>query len=292
MKRQIWVYLASIAIIIVTAGAVAYYNDADDQAEQINTSPVRSTAPLPASLDNLYPPIADQPVWMLKMLEMDFPFTGIVVDLLEEDIPNALDNFEKFKALYLELSELVPEWQHMFPIEPVDKLGEALQTGDPGRIMGALENVGAVCHDCHVPNMVKAQQKYHWPDFKMITVQDPLTNDILDYSMFMRYLNVTFSGILLNARRGNVENAQRYFQGFKARFETLQESCYGCHNTERMYYVDERVQSLIDNLGETLLEPEIDPDAVFHAAMGIGKESCQGCHLVHLPAAFAKYEWK
>lgn len=289
MKKQIWFYLAAFVIIFITVGAVTHY---DDKATRAEESGQRSTALLPASLDAFYPPQADRPLFTMKMLEMDFPFTGIVVDVLEDDFEKARENFEKFKTLYVELSKLIPEWEHKFPIEPVHELEEALRTGNPGAVMGAMENVGAVCHDCHVPNMVKVQQKYHWPDFNMITVQDPLTNDILDFAMFMRYLNVNFTGIFLNLERGNIENARRYFQGFTARFETLKESCQGCHDTERMYYVDGTIQSQIQKLGQTLDEPTINPQTVMGLAMDIGKQSCQKCHLVHLPAAFAKKEWK
>jgi hypothetical protein len=289
MKKQIWLYLTMLVLIFATIGAVKHY---DDRATRTEESSQRSTALLPAALDAFYPPQADRPLFTMKMLEMEFPFTGIVVDVLEEDIENARGNYEKFRTLYVELSKLIPEWEHKFPIGPVDELGTALQTGHPGAIMGAIENVGMVCHNCHVPNMVRVQQKYHWPDFDMISVQDPLTNDILDYSMFMRYLNVNFTGIFLNLERGNIENAQRYFQGFKARFETLQESCQGCHDTERMYYVDESIQSQIRLLGQTLEQPTIDPQEVMGIAMGIGMQSCHKCHMVHLPAVFAKKEWK
>jgi len=289
MKKQIWIYLTTFVIIFITIGAVKHY---DDKAAQSEESGQRSATLLPSSLDAFYPPQANRPLFTMKMLEMDFPFTGIVVDVLEGDIEKAQENFERFKSLYMELSKLIPEWEYKFRIEPVHDLGEALQTGNIGTIMGAMENVGTVCHDCHVPNMVKVQQKYHWPDFDMITVQDPLTDEILDFTMFMRYLDVNFTGIFLNLERGNIENAQRYFRGFTAYFETLKESCQGCHDTERMYYVDESIQSKIQKLGQTLDEPTINPQAVMGLAMDIGMQSCHKCHLVHLPATYAKKEWK
>ncbi len=118
---------------------------------------------LPSSLENLFPPKADEPVFLFMMLGMSTSFSGILVDLFENDVENALENFEKFKKQYFEISKMVPEWTDAFPNEPIDGLSDALATGDQQIIMPSFEKVGKVCHDCHIKNMVPVQQKYHWP---------------------------------------------------------------------------------------------------------------------------------
>ena len=117
--------------------------------------------PLPASLDQFFPPAAPAPVYLFEMFALAGPFEGIMVDLQEGDIPGVQANFEAFKAQYEKMSGMVPEWTDHFPMEPVEALGQALANGDPAQVGPAMGGVGGVCGSCHMLDMVKAQQKYH-----------------------------------------------------------------------------------------------------------------------------------
>jgi cytochrome c556 len=253
-----------------------------------------SGAPPPASLDAFYPPTSEGPVYLFRMFGIATPFMGITVDLFENDLENAKANFEEFKAQYRDVSKLVPEWEDQFPMEPVEKLGEALLTGDPGQIMPVIGEVGKVCENCHHMNMVKVQQKYHWKNFHDIKVQDPLTNDELGFAQFKLSMEANFVGIGLDLQQGQQKNAQKQFDGFNARFKALKETCKTCHgeNDQRKYYVDESVQVMLDQLGEALNASAVEPKVVEELSQGIAKKSCAGCHLVHMPAAFAKERWE
>ena len=89
-------------------------------------------------------------------------------------------------------------------------------------------------------NMVKVQQKFHWQDFRTIKVKDPLTDEQVDFRLLMQYLITNFIGISVDTMEGQKENAQKQFQGFKARFQAMKDTCEECHATEeRKYYVDE-----------------------------------------------------
>ena len=87
---------------------------------------------------------------------------GIVADMLEGDFKSVKASFENFRALYTEISKLVPEWEKDFSLGPVDELGEAIEGGDQEKVMEVFEKLGKTCHDCHMVNMVKVQQKYRW----------------------------------------------------------------------------------------------------------------------------------
>ncbi len=249
-------------------------------------------APPPSSLDAFYPPMTEQPEFLFKKLGMSTFFLGIVSDLLEEDYQNVKATFENFSALYKEVSKLVPEWEKAFPLSPVDELGEAIEGGDPEKTMGAFEKLGKVCHDCHIVNMAKVQQKYRWMDFGEIKVTDPLTEEEMDFVRLKQSLNTNFSGILIDVEQGQGEKAQKHLQGFKARFQVLKDTCEDCHGTdERKYYVDENIQTLIGEIEKALNSIPIDSKTVQELVMGIGMDSCSKCHLVHIPAAYAKLQW-
>ena len=42
-------------------------------------------APLPASLDNFFPPKAEQPVYLFRMLGMSKPLSGIVISRISQE---------------------------------------------------------------------------------------------------------------------------------------------------------------------------------------------------------------
>ena len=283
MRKLFILFICTFAILI---GALVSTSGNDSKAEESHQ--------LPSSLDALFPPKAKGPIYLSRMFGLATPFTGIVVDLLEGDIKNVQADFEMFKKQYEEVSNLVPEWKHDFPQEPVTNLGAALKSGDRGKIMGAYGNVGKVCHECHVEYLAKAYFKYHWKNVETIKVKDPLSKEEVKYSTFMQYISTNFTGIGVDLQQGQKENALKQFQGFKARFGTMKETCQECHDdkekkTERKYYVDESVMAMIDKLGQALNAPTTDPKAVGNLMQGIGGESCFKCHLVHVPAAISKH---
>jgi cytochrome c556 len=283
MKKTIYI----IACAVIIAGIISVIGNAQVK-EQHGTPVPRTTeneASLPASLDNLFPPKAEQPIFLFRMHEMETPFTAILVDLLEKDFPNVTADYEKFKTQYVEVSKLIPEWEKHYPLTPVNELGEALKTGDQSKVMPAYERVGAVCSNCHYTYMPKVYQKYHWGSFHAIMSTDPLTKEQIDFNRLMQYLSANFSGIGVDVEQGQIENARQQFQGFRARFQTLKETCLNCHDSERYYYVDKSVDTMIDQLGVALNKPSVDPKLVGTLSQGIGTENCFKCHLVHVPTA-------
>jgi hypothetical protein len=257
-----------------------------------NSSYLDIPSPPPQSLDALYPPKSEQPVFLFAMFDMEAPLNGIIVDLMEEDFANAGANYEKFKQQYVSASKLVPEWENDFPMKPVEDLGTAMQNGDKGKIMASIEEVGKACNGCHLQNMVKVQQKYHWRDFEEVKVTDLVTKESVGFNKLMKFISMNFSGIGVNLQEGQVDNARKHFEQFKTRFTSLKASCTHCHTTQRKYYVDESVQSYIDELGNSLNESTVNPQKIAELSMKIGEENCGKCHLVHVPAAVTKLGWK
>lgn len=248
--------------------------------------------PLPASLDQYFPPAAPAPIYLIEMFALAGPFEGIGVDLGQGDIDGAMANYNAFKEQYTKMSEMVPEWKGKFPSEPVDALGEALTSGDPSKIGPAMGAVGGVCGACHELNMVKAYQKYHWQDFDNIEIRDPISGENLGWQEYMFALAGAFGGITNDLAQGQVDNAIANFEVFDARFDALGGSCFNCHTSERTYFVDASVQGMIDQVGQALLAPTPDPGAIGGIIGGIGNESCMKCHLVHIPSQNTKGKWE
>lgn len=274
---------------VILAGFLAMvsipYAGADPQPGR--TGGGQATLSLPESLNAHYPPVAERPVYLLEMLSLETSFSGIVVDLMEDDLDGARGSFEDFQRKYREVAGMVPEWKGETPERKVKELGAALAAGDKGRAMDAFAAVGGICHRCHVATMVPVQQKYHWGDFGAITVQDPLSGAATGYPQFKKYLAANLAGIAVDLRQGQTDNARKQFEGFRARFVALSGSCQGCHEKESRYFVDRDMQDTVEELGKVLQSREVAADAVMALAQKIGRESCLKCHLVHVPAALA-----
>jgi hypothetical protein len=284
--------LRSMSLFILVMGCATDQSEEVAQLKQEIADLEALTAQPPSSLDDLYPPRAEAPIYLLKMFEISTPLAGVAIDMSEEDLENARANFERFKFQYEEISGLVPEWGNAYPIEPVEELGKALEDGEQEKVMAAVEKVDEVCRDCHIANMVRVQQKYHWGDFSGLILSDPVTKEDVNFNQLMWHLERPFVGVLVDVEQGQVENALKHFETLSQRFEALRESCYACHETEREYFVDERVQALMAEVGATLKTASPDPKRVGELLQGIGAESCFKCHLVHLPAAYANTRWK
>jgi len=248
--------------------------------------------PPPGSLDSLYPPKTPAPHYQLEMFELAAPLTGLVMKMSEGDRKGAKEFFDVFKTRYLSISKSVPEWEQAFPAEPVEELGAMIEQGEPGRVMEAVGRVGTVCHDCHVVNMPKVQQQYHWGDFSVISLSDPATNRTLDFNQFMMSLDMSFVGISMELQRGHVDKARKHFETFKSGLSQLKETCQTCHDSERKYFVDAEIDALLSRLGALLRPSMPDMKLVGDISQQIGVESCGKCHLVHIPAAYAKARWK
>jgi hypothetical protein len=159
-------------------------------------------------------------------------------------------------------------------------------------VTAVLEKVKAVCHDCHIANMLKVEYMYHWEDFSTISVTDPVANQDVSFKQFMWDLETPLVGILVDIEQGEVENALKHFETANGRFQALKEACYACHDTERDYFVGQSVQALMDKVETTLRTDSPDPKLVGELIQGVGMESCFKCHLVHLPAALTTARWK
>jgi hypothetical protein len=251
---------------------------------------VGKTASLPASLDGHYPPAAPGPIYLASMLELAAPLSGVAADLFEGDLANAQANFESFRAQYLKVSKMVPEWESYYPMAPVDQLAAAMKSEDPGQVMGAIDNLGKTCNVCHYRYMVPVQHKYHWGDFSMLTVTDPLSKADHPFVVFKHMMETDMTAVGIDLAQGQRENAMDRLNGFEQRFQAMKEVCSACHDAEPKYYVDESVTGMIDGIRSKLNEETVDPGAVGELLQGIGQESCFKCHLVHTPAVYSKYQ--
>jgi hypothetical protein len=131
----------------------------------------------------------------MAMHGLNMPLAGLACDLLENDMENVRLNFEKFKSEYYRVAKMVPEWENTFSDAPISELDAALKSGEQSKVMSAMDQIDKVCHDCHIKYMPAAHFKYHWDDFKSISVLDPLINEDVSFKRFKLMINTDMAGI-------------------------------------------------------------------------------------------------
>lgn len=294
MKKAILI-LGIIASLVLLAVLVSCGQNLQPQVDKLTeeNKMLREIAgPPPASLDNLFPPKAPAPVYLLEMFGLSGPFEGIGIDLQEGDIAGAKANFDAFQKQYIKMSDMVPEWKDKFPMTPVDTLGQALASGDPAKVGPAMGQVGEVCGSCHLLFQSKVFQKYHWPDFKIVKVNDPVTNKPMAWRDYMIALATSFSGVSNDLQQGQLDKARQHFKEFSVRFKTLPAGCAACHNTPRTYFVDPSVLAMIDQIGKAVDATPPDAKTIGELMGAVGNESCMKCHFVHIPPQQTKERWE
>lgn len=285
----------TFVIVLFAVLAFGCDNSQDEKIarlEKENAALLKIAGPPPAVLDSLYPPVAPAPLYRIRMQELAGPFAGFVLKVMEEDRGAARGMFNAFREQYVLISELVPEWKWDYPVEPLDELDALIEGGEVGAIMEAFQKVGDICHQCHLTQMPKVQQKYHWDEFSLISLTDPVSNTVLEFRQFMMSMELSVGGMMGEIQAGNADGVVGHLENFRKYLDNLKEGCTACHNSERKYYVDENVLSYVDNLEEAVRAEVPDMNAAFQFAQLIGDEMCFKCHLVHVPAAYARPVWK
>lgn len=278
----------TLALILAAALSLPACGDVSPTSAQAAETPHAAADALPASLDALFPPRAERPVFLFAMLEMGDALDGLVADALERDTAHLAADLARLDRAWDAARALVPEWRERYPREPLDALGTAVRGGDAGAVLGSVEGLGGVCAACHHTSMVAVQQRYHWGDFESVRLTDPLASDETPFPGWMHRLATNLAGITTDLAQGQVEGARRHLAGLTARYETLEESCGACHTSERRYFVGADVAGALEGLRAELAREAPDADVVGRLAADLGERSCHRCHLVHVPAALGR----
>ena len=280
MKKMLAITLIIISLIAIS-GCLT-----DKNTEVVNEPEDKG---LPQSLDQYYQSVPPQPPeYLLKMYELGGTMVGISVNIQQEDMANATKSYAAFYENYKNSAEMVPEWKDYYDNEAVERMGDALETGDIPGVFQSMGEVGAGCANCHKDTMPAVWSKYIWKDFRevMINTPNPEEPQLPWAAAKMKYLVAGFDGIGINIKQGNQAGAQQSFELFTEMFNNTKQACGACHATERRYYVSDDIMGMINTLGQ-----EIDAGnltAAENIRQGIGAQSCYACHVLHMPAQFEK----
>ena len=94
--------MKTTAFVIVLIAVLAFGCDNSQgeriaQLEKENAMLIKIAGPPPAVLDSLYPPVAQAPLYRIRMQELAGPFAGFVLKVMEGDSGAARGMFNAFR---------------------------------------------------------------------------------------------------------------------------------------------------------------------------------------------------
>ena len=202
---------------------------------------------------------------------------GIVANTIQGDTINASKSFESFSRSYIESSKLVPEWGEYYDMNALNKLGDAVKSGNPGAIMQAIPVVGNSCNNCHKDQKPYVWAEYYMKDFRKIQINTP-EGPMPFPAGKMKYLAVGFDGTIVNAAESQKESTNASFELFKIMFSNMRDACIQCHTENPMYFISTDVTDKIDDTESQIATGNFG--AVITNMQQIGQE-CYKCHVVH-----------
>lgn len=285
--------MLALVLMVASLGCVGQNEDKVQRETPVSTSvstqvstPVSTPMytqenKLPQSLSNYY---NKDPIYLINMFDMGGAMMGIIVNVQQNDTDNAKVSFDAFSKLYENTSNMVPEWKGYFDTDVVNGLGTALKSGNPGEIFPAIDKVGKTCSNCHEAEKPTVWAKYHWKDFRTITMVtgNPQEPELPFAAAKMKYLAPAFDGVIVNIKEGQKIEAAEGWNQFNAMFSNLEKSCLQCHSEPPRYFVSSDIKSLISKVGKDITAGNLQEAG--DAMQQIGMESCYKCHVIHEPA--------
>lgn len=237
---------------------------------------------LPETLDRFYDnsiPLVPSSEWVGEMFIQAGAFDGMIANMQEGDIANAIVQYKIFASEYKNISKKVPEWKGYFDIAAVNKLGNDLQANDVNAAFNDIGKVAATCEKCMGERRAQVWAKYYWRSFDTVNVTT--SNGNLSWMNAMVALAAGFGGIAANAAEGNQSQTNSSFNQFKAMYTDIADACKNCHDTPRLYYVSPDIFARIDQMGINITANDLPAVMANQRELGI---QCYRCHVLHMPA--------
>lgn len=260
-----------ILVAVIVFGLLFIKSDLNSKANDINGNQ------LPNSLAQWYPPMKPGPEYLSKMFILGNSMIGIIANTLQGDAMNASKSFELFSKNYKQSSELVPEWGKYYDMKALDKLGEAVKSGNPDSIMQAIPEIGNTCTNCHKDQKPYVWAEFYMKDFRKIQINTP-EGPMPFPAGKMKYLVVGFDGTMVNAAEGQKESTNASFELFKMMFNNMKDACYQCHTENPKYFVSTDVENKINDTESQIATGSFGTVITNMQQIGQG---CYKCHVIH-----------
>lgn len=262
MRWTHFIFLQGLLIVVV--GAVAYMHK-----DKVNLS----KAP-PASLAKWYKPEHERQQWLHNMFKLRREMQAVKL----YSTGNEAELLDKWTALlskhYLEISEMVPEWDNKLDVEALTRLQESVKARDQQGVSLALDDLNTTCDSCHRDYRGTVASMYRAPDFSSVKLSQPV-----EYKKHMETLIQQVNQIKIASEDSKQDVALSSLSKLKHGIKLQGETCVQCHEKDTREYPDANMRKTIAELEQSLATGTRKEQG---RALGtLAVEACARCHGTH-----------
>ncbi len=234
----------------------------------------------PKSLDNYFPPKSEKPIFLYNMHNASTAFTGVFVNIKQGNWDNALKWSQKLKSYYFKIGKMVPEWNKFLRKEEMEKLIDAVKNKDISKVEFYAKKIGQSCAGCHKKYMLPVKIKYHYPSYRLISLEDPVSGNEYSIEKYMKKLSTDYKLIKVFLDDGKFPLALKAADNFRKRYKGLTQMCSECHTNKAVedIYFNKQSDALLDKLIKFIQNKQTQKTLETVNSLG---GNCYKCHNVH-----------
>lgn len=262
MRWTHFIFLQCLLIVVV--GVVVY----------IHKDKVSLRKTPPATLAQWYKPENKRQEWLHNMFKLRREMQAVKL----YSTGNEAELLDKWAALlskhYLEISEMVPEWNKKLNVEALTRLQVSVKARDQQGVSLALDDLNKTCDSCHLDYRSTVATMYRAPDFSSVKLSQPV-----EYKKHMKVLIRQVNQIKIASEDGKRDVALSSLSELKHNIKLQGETCVQCHKKDSMVYPDVKMIKTITNLEQSLATGTRKEQG---RALGtLAVQACARCHGTH-----------
>jgi cytochrome c556 len=242
----------------------------------------------PQTLSKYYPPNSNKFEFLNSMYAMSTAFTGMFVNIQENDWNNALKWANILRENYLNIGKLVPEYDKALKKSEIDQLVNAVKEKNFDKVKLNADVVGKSCAQCHQKQQITTKIMYHYPSFSLVNLEDPVSRSNLEFDDYMKKMTDSMKKIRIYLEDNKPEKAIAEGNNFVKRLKSLSQSCNDCHTNKMSVeiYQGKELDEKLDLLSKALQSK--NKQEVYKNLSWISMNNCSKCHNTHQTTAHLK----
>lgn len=201
----------------------------------------------PLSLAKWYKPENKRHVWLHNMFKLRREMQAVKYYAAKNDAKH----LEKWLALlrehYLEIAEMVPEWEKKLDMGTVTRLQALIKSNHFQDIPNALDDLRESCDSCHTDYRAITAVTYRAGDFSTIEV-----NPSIAVTTHMEELSEQINQIKIASEDGMKHRALSSLAELRVGINALGETCSNCHEKDALVYPGDTINKTIVSLEKNL----------------------------------------
>ncbi len=261
-----WLYFILIQCLLIgMVGAIVFIHK--DRVALIKTPP--------ASLAQWYKPENKRQVWLHNMFKLRREMQAVRFYADSKEDSHLQKWAGQLSEHYLEIGEMVPEWNKKLDINLIAELQEHVKNSSYQDITHALENLTKSCDSCHADYRAITATIYRAANFSSIETPGRSTS----LKEHMKELTQQVNQIKIASEDGMQEVALSSLSDLKKGMDTLGETCSICHKKDEKEYPDDTMNNTIARLEESLLTGTLKDQGRELGTLAV--MACARCHGTH-----------